>query len=66
LQKFLATARIEMLFRRDEVVGVRTNVVYGDFTPREALAELLAGTPLAARFSDDDAFVAVKRAEASQ
>jgi iron complex outermembrane recepter protein len=64
LKQFLVTARIEMLFRRDDVVGVRTNVVYGDFTPREALTQMLAGTSLAARFSDDEAFVAVTLSEA--
>ena len=66
LLQVLSAAHVEMLFRREQVQGVRTNAVNGEFTPREALEKMLAGTPLELRFSDDDTFVAVARLATSK
>lgn len=45
---FIAQSRVQLLYATDEIAGVRTAAVQGDFTPGEALSRLLAGTQLTA------------------
>ena len=51
-KQFIAQARVQLLYVSDDVAGVRTNAVKGEFTPREAIDRLLAGTRLAAVQTD--------------
>lgn len=46
LKQFIAQADTRLLYSVDAVKGVKTNPVKGDYTPREALQYLLAGTGL--------------------
>jgi outer membrane receptor protein involved in Fe transport len=46
LKAFAAQSGLEVLFVTDVTQGVRTNEVKGEFTPRQALDRLLAGTNL--------------------
>lgn len=48
LKLFSEQAQVEVLFPTDLVAGVRTKPVTGEFTPREALTLMLAGTKLIA------------------
>jgi TonB-dependent receptor len=48
LRRFAEQAGGQFLFSADKVAGVRTNAVKGDFTAREALQQLVAGTELRA------------------
>lgn len=48
LKQFSERAGREVLFASDAVVDVRTNSVRGEFTPREAIERMLAGTKLTA------------------
>lgn len=52
LRQFAASAGRSLVFATDKVRGETTNAVRGDFTPREALERMLAGSALAA---DEDA-----------
>ena len=52
LRQFAAAAGRSLVFATDKVRGETTNAVRGDFTPREALERMLAGSALAA---DEDA-----------
>lgn len=60
LQRLAEQAGIEILFPQENVRGVRTNALKGQFTPRDALERLIAGTPLVATSTRGGAF-AVKR-----
>ena len=48
LRQFAATAGRSLVFVTDKVRGETTNAVRGDFTPREALERMLAGSALEA------------------
>ncbi len=54
-----------MLFAAETVRGVRTNAVRGDLTPREALDQMLAGTPLVAVPDERSGALAVSRKPAA-
>ncbi len=47
-RQFIAQSQVQLLFAADDVEGVRTAALRGDFTAREALDRLLAGTTLSA------------------
>lgn len=49
LKQFTAQSGAQVLYSPDDVAGVRTHAVHGDFTPLAALARMLAETPLTAR-----------------
>ena len=49
LKQFLAQAGAHVLYSPDDVSGVRTHAVQGEFPPLSALTRMLAGTPLRAR-----------------
>ncbi len=51
----------EVLFAADIVRGVRTNAVHGDYTAREALDRMFAGTDLAAVSDERSGALAVSR-----
>ena len=48
LKKFAAAAGLPIVYLVDQVRGATTNAVRGEFTPREALERMLAGSGLAA------------------
>lgn len=48
LRALAVEAGLQLIFRPEEVEGVETQPVRGSFTPREALEQMLAGTPLEA------------------
>jgi iron complex outermembrane receptor protein len=45
---FIAQSQLQLLYVADEISGVRTNAVKGEFAPRAAIDQLLAGTRLTA------------------
>ena len=53
LKQFAEQAQREILVPSDSVADVRTQRVFGDYPPREALDRLLAGTRLRALESPD-------------
>jgi len=52
---------LEVIFMTEATQGVRTLAVKGDYTPREALDQLLAGTPLTATQSGPTGAFKVRR-----
>ncbi len=48
LRLFATQSGLEVLFSRTTTAGVRTNALQGEYAPRDAMARLLAGTPLVA------------------
>ena len=48
LKRFSARSGLEVLFVSEAAANVRTKAVKGDYTPREAIDRMLAGTKLAA------------------
>jgi iron complex outermembrane receptor protein len=61
LKKFSIQSGLEVLFATDNAAGVKTNAVKGDFTPREAVQRLLAGTALAAALDEKTGTLTVSR-----
>ena len=59
-KQFIAQSRVPLLYVADDAASVRTAAVKGDFTPREAIERLLAGTPLIA-VQTDSGSIAVKK-----
>ncbi|HEU4625865.1 MAG TPA: TonB-dependent receptor [Steroidobacteraceae bacterium] len=60
LLQFVAQANIEMLYSSDDVRGVITNAVSGDFTVPEALRLMIEGTGLEVSFERDFTFASIK------
>lgn len=48
LKQFSARSGLEVLFASESAANVRTNAIKGDYTPRDAINRMLAGTKLAA------------------
>lgn len=48
LREFAKQANVQIVFDVDKVGGVRTTALHGDFTPKEALDKMFAGTRLVA------------------
>lgn len=46
LESFAKQAKVEVIYSADKVEGVKTNSVKGDYTPRQALEQLVAETGL--------------------
>lgn len=61
LRQFIAQSHLPLLYIADEVAGVDTNPVRGEYTSREAIHLLLAGTRLTA-VQTANGSIAVKRA----
>jgi iron complex outermembrane recepter protein len=61
LKDFIAQSGVQLLYVAEEVSGVTTNAVKGEYTPREAVRQLLANTVLAAVETENGA-IAIKRA----
>ncbi|MDP3070001.1 MAG: TonB-dependent receptor [Opitutaceae bacterium] len=62
LKRFAQQAGQQVVFPANEVRGVRTAAVKGEFTARDGLTRLLAGTELAATFDEKSGTFAVARA----
>ena len=65
LKQFAAQARREIVFAPEAVGALRTKAVKGEFTPREALDRMLAGTGLAASQDAKTGALAIRREEPS-
>ncbi len=61
LQQFSEQAGVQVLFPTDLVHGIRTNAVRGGFTPRAALAQMVAGTPLVVVYDEKTGALGIKR-----
>lgn len=61
LKKFISQSAVQLLFVADEVSGVKTNAIKGEFTPGDAIRRLLANTGLKAVETPNGA-IAVNRA----
>ncbi len=66
LRQFSDRSGKEVLFAAEAVRGVRTNAVRGDFTPREALVRMLAGTELVAVPDETTGALAVGRRDGAK
>lgn len=62
-KKFANQAGVQLLYAVDVVEGVSTNAVRGDFTPREALDRMTAGTALAVHGDDKNGGFSIRRVE---
>src|SRR5437016_5199761 len=60
LKQFIAQSGVQLMYAPDEVRGVTTNRVKGEFTPGEAIQVLLADTALAGQETKNGA-IAVNR-----
>ncbi|MDP3073026.1 MAG: TonB-dependent receptor plug domain-containing protein [Opitutaceae bacterium] len=63
LRLFSEQSGQEIIYPAENVKGVKTNALKGEFTPREAINRLIAGTPLTVASSKNGA-IAVNRANA--
>jgi iron complex outermembrane receptor protein len=61
LRQFAAQAKREIVFPVELVTGITTKAVKGEFTAREAIERMLAGTGLVAALDDKTGAFAVKR-----
>lgn len=61
LEAFLDQANSQVVYPIEDVRGVATNPVFGEFTPAEALARLVAGTGLRAFQDERTAAFVIKR-----
>ncbi|MCD9029125.1 TonB-dependent receptor [Luteimonas sp. BDR2-5] len=61
LDAYARQADVQLVYRADQLRGVRTAGVQGRLPPREALAQLLRGTGFDARHDGDNAVVIVQR-----
>lgn len=60
LLQFVSQANIEMLYSSDDVRGVMTHAVSGDFTVPDALGRMIDGTGLEMSFERDYTFASIK------
>jgi len=63
LKSFAEQSGQEIVYSPDVVKGTTTNAVKGEFTPKDALDRMLAGTPLAAASSKGGLLAVVKAAD---
>ena len=61
LKQFVSQSGVQLLYVAEEVTGVTTNSVQGEFTPGDAMRRLLANTILSAVETENGA-IAVNRA----
>jgi len=61
LKAFAVQSGMEVLFVTEATAGVKTPAVKGDLTPREALDQLLSGTPLVASDNGKSGAVRIRR-----
>ena len=57
LNAFIQQAGVELVYKADDLTGLRSRAVSGELTAQEALARLLQGTNLTAQRGDSGAFV---------
>ena len=58
-KRFSERSGLEVLFLSETAANVRTNAVRGDYTPREAVDRMLAGTKLAATQKEKNGAVTI-------
>ena len=61
LRQFSQQAGVELVFSIEKVTGVRTNAAIGDYTPREAIEQMVAGTDLTVVQDEKTEALAVRR-----
>lgn len=66
LKQFAAQSGEQLLYSPDDVAKVKTLAVEGEFTPREALEKMLAGTPLVVVQDKATGALAVRSATAAE
>jgi iron complex outermembrane recepter protein len=60
LQQFLAQSKFPTLYLTDDVRGVTTKAIAGDYHVRDALRQMLDGTDLEVLMADDESSVAIR------
>ncbi|MEX2453898.1 MAG: TonB-dependent receptor [Rhodospirillaceae bacterium] len=65
LLAFSQAADLQLIYPADLTDGLRTQGLQGSFAPREALARLLAGTPLTFEFSDSQTVTIARLSDGS-
>jgi iron complex outermembrane recepter protein len=65
IKEFALQASVEVMFPTEQMAGITTNAVKGDFTPHEALSWMLADTPFVVLEDPESGALAVKRAKDS-
>lgn len=63
LNAYISQSGVELVYKADDVNGLKSQLVRGSFTPEEALARLLQGTNLTAQRGTSGAFVLVRSAD---
>ena len=63
LNAYISQSGVELVYKADDVNGLKSQSVRGSFTPEEALARLLQGTNLTAQRGASGAFVVVRAAD---
>src|SRR5262249_14166281 len=64
LEAFAGQAKVEVIYRAEIIRDVNTNAVTGEFTPREALERLIAGTELTVSQDDKTGALIISRLSA--
>jgi outer membrane receptor protein involved in Fe transport len=62
LDAYISQSGVELVYKANDVNGLRSQAVHGSFTPEEALARLLQGTDVTAQRGPTGAFVVVRQA----
>ncbi len=65
LDAYISQSGVELVYKADDVNGLKSQAVRGSFTPEQALARLLQGTNVAAQRGTSGAFVVVRQAQSS-
>ena len=61
LKTFSTQAGVELVYATDQVQGIKTNAVKGDFLPAAALTQLVEGTPLLVVTDEKPGAFAIRR-----
>jgi iron complex outermembrane receptor protein len=65
LDAYINQSGVELVYKADDVSGLKSQAVHGSFTPEEALARLLQGTNVTAQRGASGAFVVVRPPKSS-
>src|SRR5580704_8410230 len=65
LDAYISQSGVELVYKADDVSGLKSQAVSGSFTPDQALALMLQGTNVTAQRGASGAFVVVRQPKGS-
>jgi outer membrane receptor protein involved in Fe transport len=65
LDAYISQSGVELVYKADDVSGLKSQAVHGTFTPEQALDRLLRGTNVTAQRGATGAFVVVRQVKSS-